>query len=228
MTQLSGLLLAYFVGAIVFAVVMEFSRRHDEEGWFRSLPQWKALAFAVSLLVACVLGVYGQATKAERDEATFAVGADYHWARVPLSVTWSPEELDVYGGALVASMKQLNAQVGCQLVAIAPLGTRANVRVKTSDGEPCGRAFRDLHGTEHRDIPGATWHCTDGTAEVEVKNLGDTHTAYRVFLHELGHVFRLAHDAGGIMAPAIEPMTIVEYNRKDVLALRARYCLGEN
>ncbi len=223
MDIISVIALFWFFAAVLGSVIAVLIHG---TGWFWGMRLWLRLTIVASVVCAGILAVYGAADRAERREPTFDVAHDRVWPTVPLGVSWNPSDLGEYNMAIVGAMKLWNDSVGCPLFAQAAFQQQANVRIVSYDSEPCGMRGTQPAGVEDGTTPGVTWPCPDGTDEIQVNRLDDIQKAYRVIAHELGHTLRLAHDepGGGIMAPAILDMNIVEPNRKDVLALRARYC----
>jgi len=219
MNIISTLALIYFVGCVTLGVVLSLGSRGT--AWFFALKTWVRLVVAASVVLGAGVGVYGQVLKAESKELTFATD-DYVWPSVPIRVHASP--IDGYVEATSAAIIIWNRSLKCELFRGEGTAAAAQVRVRGFDGLPCGKAFRDLKGSEAKNKAEGTWDCKDGTHEVLLNNPGDLDTAFRAVLHGLGHVVRLAHDESGIMADTILPLTIVEPNRKDITALRERYC----
>lgn len=226
MDLLSKVALVYFVAATVAGVAFLLLRNTKDPGQqVRNLPRRPLLIYAASLVATGTVAIYGAAARAEMRELTFDVAHDRTWGVLPIGVTWSHEDLNGYDIALVGAMTLWNDSVGCQLFAQASPDT-ADVKVRSFNGEPCGHQQSTTSIAETKAMPGVTWPCPNGTDEVQVNRLDELDNAYRVFAHELGHVLRLSHDepGAGIMAPSIQPMNVVAPNRKDVAALRARYC----
>lgn len=220
MNIISVLCLIYFIGAIVAAVW--FSLGHGGAAWLWRMQVRTRVILALSLVVTAGIGVYGDVLRREAAEVTFDQAIDYTWPTVPIRVASRPA--DGYGEVTNAAILVWNRSIGCELFRGEGTEAAAQVRVRAFDALPCGKAFRDLHGSEAHDKPEGTWDCHDGTMEVLLNNPGDFETGFRGVLHGLGHVLRLAHDDTGVMAPEIRPLTIIEPNRKDIAALRARYC----
>lgn len=217
---LGTIALVYFA-AIVLALATFVFAFGTARFW--ALALWQRLALMGSLVLAGIVGAAGAAARNEETEPTFANDA-HLWPSIPIGVAWSAQDIDAYNEGLAAAIKLWNASVGCEIFAHVN-GPEAQIRVRTLGVLPCGKD-RDVPGPEGETIPGFTLDCHDGTMEIQVNALGDIQTGYRVFLHELGHAIGLAHDVpgGGIMAPALDPMNVIEPNVKDVRALRARYC----
>jgi hypothetical protein len=220
MNFISSIAILYFVGAIVAGV--GFSLGHSGASW---LWRWKVrtrILVALSLVLAAVVGVYGNVLHREESELTFQADIDYTWPSVPIRVSSRPA--DGYTEETAAAIRVWNHSIGCELFVGEGTEAAAQVRVRAFDVMPCGKPFRDLHGSEAPDKKEGTWDCHDGTMEVLLNNPGDFETAFRSVFHGLGHTLRLAHDDVGVMAADIRLLTIVEPSRKDLEALRARYC----
>lgn len=222
MDILSNFALIYFIGALLFAIILTFTKVGPGPIWFFRFKLWVRLVLAASMVVSAIVGIYGFARKAERAELTFEPGSDYVWPSVPLRVYTPPG--DGYLEEVETAVKIWNRSVGCDLFMQEGTAAAAQVRVRAFDGAPCGKEWRNLHGSEAPNRPEGTWDCKDGTNEILLNNPGDFETGARSVLHGLGHSLRLAHDASGIMAPEIQSMTVLLPNDKDVAALRSRYC----
>lgn len=210
--------LVYFVGAIVLAVILSWRSM----AWVINLRLRTRYILLASLVVSCIVGVWGAATRAERNEPTFEANALY-WPSMPLRVYAEPG--DGHLEATLSAIHVWNRSVRrCEIFRGEGTRNAAQVRVRGFDGMPCGKPFRDLKGSEAKEKKEGTWDCHDGTMEILLNNPADFDTTFRTVLHGLGHTLRLDHDQGGVMDERIRLLTVVEPNPKDLEAVRERYC----
>lgn len=144
------------------------------------------------------------------------------WERVPLRVR-PAAELDAHLESLREAMRSWNRWIGCPVAVEADEYGPVDVRVTFVRESPCAS---DMQVTDAK-FDAAAYFCPDATADIDVNRLNGIQESYEVFSHELGHVFGLAHDPSGLMAPHLTDHTDpIMPSPKDVAAIRARYCGG--
>ena len=78
------------------------------------------------------------------------------------------------------AMSLMNAFVGCEF-----LVPGKDVRIMSTDGEPCGLAFHRAIDDGHS---ASSYRCDSGGFEVHVSKPGDIHVQTCIAAHEIGHV----------------------------------------
>ena len=130
----------------------------------------------------------------------------------------------------------MNRFVGCEfLVPGSPHSdyqSRDNVRILSTDGEPCGLAFHtsidDGHSaTAYRCNPSKNFDRPYTRFEIHVSKPGDVHTQACIVAHELGHIAGLKdhelRNQRGIMNQYYCPTPIV-LSDAEVDYLSAKFC----
>ena len=185
----------------------------------RAIAYGSALGVTILALVAVFVD--------HRREATFFKDArDRHWPVTPVVVEMSDSVRVVWGPQIRDAIARINEEVDCTVLDTS--GAPVNIRILTPlDDSPCANA-----GTEIGDDSGAITHvCTKGTTDIVVWKLVHVRQAYLGIKHNLLHALGLDHDNGGLMAPVLPDWAWESIDvpgemmsRKDVLALRDRYC----
>lgn len=128
-------------------------------------------------------------------------------------------DLGTYVPAFRDAIAVWNREAGCQLFRVSVPGEYPNAVVGWSEWTACtgGLVLEDKHAAA------STFFCIDGTTEIRVHQLSDVSTATVIFLHELGHVLRLGHDQGGLMAKELVGLPSIP-SLADRRAVKKRYC----
>ncbi len=120
-----------------------------------------------------------------------------------------------------SAMGIINGFVGCEF-----LVPGNEVRVLSTDGQPCGKSFHDAIEDGHS---AGTYDCEDRTPryEIHVMHPGNTHTRACIVAHEIGHAVGLedhkVRGRRGIMNQYNCPDMIV-LSDAEVSFLREKYC----
>ncbi len=206
-----------FIGLLVAGCSVGFLGQWRR--WW-ALRQWQRLALVGVLLVCAVVGVGIRAHKDDLAEATFDDTFPPVTRLTPFRVRLAPELVE-YAPAIRATMKAWNTAAGCPVFVEAPEGQEYDVRYVFSEFT-CDTGLSAQFGEDHA-MAGVAF-CKDGTADIEILQIDDYAAAGRVFMHEEGHILRLAHDEVGVMAKHLIPGAMLVPSAKDAAALHARYC----
>ena len=139
-------------------------------------------------------------------------------ARVTLSI-----QADDFRAPTKSAMGIMNGFVGCEFLVPGD-----DVRVLSTDGQPCGKSFHPAISDGHS---AGTYDCEKRTPryEVHISYPGDTHTQVCIIAHEIGHVAGLedheykVRNRRGIMNQYNCPTPIV-LSDAEVKFLRAKFC----
>lgn len=170
----------------------------------------RRIALGLSALVA--LGVIvGVAIETLREKTV-----DPSLPRPTMPVVLAPRDIGEFGEQLKDAAESFNKAVGCPLVSIDSENGWLSVRMMTTEAIPAGKDASYFPG--HKAIV--------------VRQFTDTDQAYGVLYHEIGHIFRLAHDdvGGSIMnsPPQYSLVPKPSLTPKDIAWIRKEYGCAKN
>ncbi|MBW2288647.1 MAG: hypothetical protein JRG90_12575 [Deltaproteobacteria bacterium] len=175
--------------------------------WFLRLPSWVRLSSALTLAAAMFVLIWWMNQKRQAAEDVWHPKAR-HWTSTPLTVSWDEHFWGAHNNSFSKAVSEINGAVGCNQLRVALDGGPTDVRIVSTDGEPCG----DMEALVSKESHAAqTYLCPDGTAEIHIGQPGDVTKSYLIAIHELGHVLGLGHDpyiASGANAPMSVSMMV--------------------
>ena len=188
--------------------------RYNDDSRETRWPNWGfLLSAAIGLMV--LIGIVFERC-VQPNEAVWNEVDPVHW-NVPLPLTIDTE-IEDYREALELMVRQVNRQVGCDILRVAD-----NPRIRIVQGTI-------EVGAETVDWAAGSFVSSDGTrAEIVVYRPLMVGTDLWVLMHETGHILGLAHDGHRIMKPIIKesiggPLRVARFTDKDASALEDRYC----
>lgn len=206
-----------FVGLVVAGAAVGFLGEWRK--WW-ALQQWQRIVLACLLVFSAIAGVGIRAHQDDLAEPVFDDTFPAVTRNTPFRVQLAPELVE-YAPAIRTTLKAWNDAVGCPVFVEAPEGQEYDVRY-VFGGTVCDSG--QIYQLPDPDAMAGVAFCGDGSVDIEVQRVDELWAAGRAFMHEEGHVLRLAHDPTGIMARHVDPNALLVPSDKDAKALYARYC----
>lgn len=142
--------------------------------------------------------------------------------RTPILVFVEETEYESYMGAINASLWEWNIRADCQLFSVTRDRAEADVVIAPYDGVDCDGPLKKNT---------AAFTCETVPAQIRTVRLFGVGQAFRIFLHEEGHVLKLADKPGyGVMNPHARwwrPGDLPEYwliSNEDAADVHRRFC----